>query len=122
MIPKSDLNEHAVYAAGIADSLACIDRTEPEAASRFNLIVQEFGGSVAIMEQIAEAAVTMERFRSHCGSSSTWGGDLPYLYDVWDAIARTIYTQLGTDTLENLINTTIRDLMCSKDLQLKQIP
>lgn len=41
-----------------------------------------------LIEDIIDAAITMEGFRRACGRRSFWGGDLPPLFDAWDAIVR----------------------------------
>ncbi|MCL4741000.1 MAG: hypothetical protein KJZ54_02245 [Phycisphaerales bacterium] len=101
----------AVAAAGIADSLASIKSYDAERVARFERVVEEYDGHVGIMERIAEAAEVMERFRVRHGAGAMWGGDLPYLYDVWDAIARALWTKLGTEPIDRLVESAIVTVM-----------
>lgn len=50
----------------------------------------------------------MERFRVSHGEAAKWGGELPYLYDVWDAIAIAIWLRLGSEPLDGLVEAAIR--------------
>jgi hypothetical protein len=49
----------------------------------------------------------MERYRVRQGASPAWGGDLPYLYDVWDLIARSLWDNFGSAPVDTLVEQAI---------------
>lgn len=107
-MPKCDHATIAVYAAGIASSFGCVESGNAEEVARFERVVEEHGGHVGIMQEVAKAAVAMERFRVSHGKAAKWGEELPYLYDVWDAIATAIWLRLGREPLDGLVEAAIR--------------
>lgn len=98
-MPKIDPAAIAINAAGIADALARAEHHNAEAVARFERVTAEYGGHIGVMQQVVEAAKYMERFRVRHGTCATWGGELPYLYDVWDAIARALWLTLDEEPL-----------------------
>ncbi|HWL93049.1 MAG TPA: hypothetical protein VNT79_05910, partial [Phycisphaerae bacterium] len=74
---------------------------------RFDALTEEYEGWVGVIMQIAEAGEIMERFRVKHGTTATWGGELPHLYDVWDAIAEAMWTTLGKELLNQLVESAI---------------
>jgi hypothetical protein len=84
---KLDPRAVAVNAAGIADALACLRARDIGLAIGSATLTKECAGHIELMLQIVEAAEIMEQFRISRGSGAAWGGELPYLYEVWDAIA-----------------------------------
>lgn len=107
-MPTCDHAAIAAYAAGIASSLACVESGDAKEVARLERVAEEHGGHVGIMQHVAEAAGAMERFRVRHGEDAKWGGELPYLYDVWDAIAMAIRLRLGTAPLDELVEAAIR--------------
>ncbi|MCK6475448.1 MAG: hypothetical protein L6Q35_01305 [Phycisphaerales bacterium] len=110
-MPKFDCAAVAVNAAGIADAFACVQLDATMRAARFECVAVKYGGHVGIMQQLAEAAAVMERFRANRGVSATWGGELPHLYEVWDSIAEVMWTRLGTEPLDQLVESAIQIAM-----------
>jgi hypothetical protein len=108
---KIDHAAVAVHAAGIADSFVHAKAHDATATARCEFITEEYSGHVGIMQQIAEAAKLMECFRARHSAAATWGGELPYLYDVWDAIAQSLLTGLGKEPLERLVDSAIRSVV-----------
>ena len=104
----------AVHAAGIADSFVHVKSDDAETITQFEFITEECGGHVGIMLQIAEAAEIMELFRVRQGAAATWGGELPYLYDVWDAIAQALWARLGKEPLKQLVDSAIWSVVNAK--------
>jgi hypothetical protein len=108
---KIDYAAIAINAAGIADALSCLEPEDAEAVARFERVTAKYGGHVGVMQQIADASDFMERFRVRHGASAKWGGELPYLYDVWDAIAHTIWLELDKKPLNHMVESAIRSVM-----------
>lgn len=98
----------AAYAAGIASALACVRSCDAEEVARFERVVEEHSGHVGIMQEVAKAACVMERFRRRFDETARWGGELPHLYDVWDAIATAMWLRLGSEPLGELVEAAIR--------------
>lgn len=116
-MPKIDHAAIAINAAGIADALAFLASEDVEAAARFERVAGEYGGHVGVMQQAAEAAGYMEQFRVKHGATAKWGGELPYLYDVWDAIAQMIWLKLDKKPLDHLVESAIRSVMGTEAVQ-----
>lgn len=111
-MPQSDPAAMAINAAGIADALAClVQENKEEAAIRFSCVIAECDGHIGLMQQVMEAGNLMERFRVGRGAFAKWGGELPYLYDVWDAIAHAIWLELDTVPLAQIVESAIHALM-----------
>lgn len=106
-MPKRDHDAIAVYASGIANALACVGSGDAEEVARFERVAEEHGGHVGVMQEVTAAALAMERFRVSHGEAAKWGGELPYLYDVWDAIAMAIWLRLGSEPLDELVEAAI---------------
>lgn len=116
-MPKIDSVAVAVNAAGIADALACLESEDAEAVPRFECVAAEYGGHVGVIQQIADAADFMEQFRVRHGASAKWGSELPYLYDVWDAIAQRIWWELGKKPLDQIVASAIWSVRNAKTVQ-----
>ncbi|MBX3322771.1 MAG: hypothetical protein KF757_07250 [Phycisphaeraceae bacterium] len=109
-----DLAVYAINAAGIADAFACLESEDAEAVARFARVTAECGGHVGIIKQIADAAEFMERFRVRHGASAKWGGELPYLYDVWDSIAQAIWLELEKKPIDQIVESAIWSVMSAR--------
>lgn len=106
-MPKIDVAAVAVNAAGIADALRCLQTDNDANTSRFERLTEEYEGWVGVLTQVADAAELMEHFRIKQGATSVWGGDLPYLYEIWDAIALAMLNRLGAEPLDRLVTEAI---------------
>lgn len=106
-MPKIDSAAVAVNAAGIAEAFGCVQSGATADRDRFDALTEEYEGWVGVMMQIAEAGEIMERFRVKHGTTATWGGDLPHLYDVWDSIAEAMWTKLGKEPLGRLVESAM---------------
>ena len=110
----SNFDSVAIYAAGIADALAFMQSDGEENVARFEIVTEEYGGHFGIMQQVVEAAEVMERFRMKYGTNAIWGGELPYLYDVWDAIAKALWTRLGLEPIDQLVELVLEAMTNAK--------
>lgn len=106
-MPNIDPAAVAVNAAGIAEAFGSVQSDVMADRARFGAITEEYGGWLGVTTQIAEAGEIMERFRVKNGATATWGGDLPFLYDVWDSIADGMRTKLGREPLDHLVESAI---------------
>lgn len=113
-MPKVDTAAIAVNAAGITDALASIECDNGEAAARFERTIERYEGRVGIMQQVAEAAETMEWVRVKHGVNARWGGELPYLYDVWDAIAQGLWDHLGAEPVDAIVHRSIEQVVSAE--------
>lgn len=104
---KIDSAAVAVNAAGIAEAFRSAQVAAMVGNDRFQDLTEEYEGWVGVTRQIAEAGSLMEQFRVTHGITATWGGDLPYLYDVWDSIAAEMWTKLGDEPLQQLVESAI---------------
>lgn len=109
-MPNTDPASVAIYAAGIADSLASIRFDMLPTPSRINTITAESDGHCGIMQAISEAAENMERVRVMYGINAKWGCELPCLYDTWDAIAIALWTGLDKEPIEDLVERVVLEL------------
>jgi hypothetical protein len=108
-MPKIDPAAVAVNAAGIAEAVGSVQSDTATDKARFEALTEEYEGWVGVIMQIAEAGEIMERFRVKHGTTATWGGDLPHLYDVWNSVAEAIWTKLGKEPLEQLVESAIEE-------------
>jgi len=108
---KIDPAAFAVNAAGIADAFRVLQRSELNGEARLEELTRAHEGWCGVMLRIAEAGKIMERFRTKYGIAATWGGELPYLYDVWDAIARALWADLGAVPLDALVEGAIEEVV-----------
>lgn len=106
-MPMTDAAAVAVNAAGIADALRGLQAAHGNGDARREELTRAHEGWCGVMLHIAEAGEIMERFRAKRGTSATWGGDLPYLYEVWDAIAHGLWNHLGAEPLDVLVQQSI---------------
>lgn len=106
-----DTAAFAINAAGIAVSLCSLTHRAPSDAVRMVRLCEQFEGSLGVMSQIAAAGALMERYRFAHGPSAAWGGELPYLYDVWDAIAGALCEKLDGEPVDRLVLQAIDTLM-----------
>jgi hypothetical protein len=109
-VPKIDPAATAFHAAGIASALATMESEDVEDVARFHRVTEEYGGHVGVIHQVVKAAWHVERFRVKHGASARWGGELPYLYDVWDAIARAIRQKLDLEPLDQMVESAIESV------------
>lgn len=100
----------AIYAAGIADSLASIRFDLSTRSSRIDTFAEEADDHCGMMRVISEAAKSMERFRVVHGINAKWGCELPFLYDAWDAIALALWAGLGKESVEDLVERSLLEL------------
>ncbi len=108
-MPKIDHSAVALNAAGIADAFRALQRDDQLDENRMELIRREREGSVGVLMQIAEAGELMERYRANQGPNATWGGDLPYLYDVWDLIAWRMWDRQRAVPLNTLVERAVEE-------------
>jgi hypothetical protein len=108
---KMDTATVAVNAAGIADAFRVLQAAHENGEARLGELTRAHEGWCGVMLQIAEAGEIMERCRAKHGPSATWGGDLPYLYEVWDAIAQGLRDHLGEDPLDVVVHRSIERAM-----------
>ena len=106
-MPKFDPTAVAVNAAGIAEAIGPAQADTTTDQARYDALTEEYGGWVGVVMQIVEAGEIMERFRVKRGRTASWGGDLPYLYDVWDSIAKAMWMKLGKEPLDQLVESAI---------------
>lgn len=109
---NSDATAIAINAAGIADSLRMCQIADHDGAARIDYLTEQLQGWFGVMIQVVSAAEAMERFRVSHGTGAKWGGDLPYLYEVWDAIAAAMWDKLGTATVDNIVSDAIEIVIC----------
>ena len=98
----------ATNAAGIADAFRNCQIDDHDGASRWEDLSNEFCGWIGLVEQIVLAADAMEHHRQSFGETAAWGGELPYLYDVWDAIAKLLWNELPLDDMPSLVARAVR--------------
>ncbi|MDX2119326.1 MAG: hypothetical protein SFY96_14205 [Planctomycetota bacterium] len=99
-----DLASVAVNAAGITDEF-CIHRLADDGGeARLEWLTLHFDGWCGLVVQVAHAGELMERFRQTRGVKATWGGELPHLYDVWDAIAAGLWDHLGSKPIDAIVD------------------
>lgn len=110
-MPKIDPAAVAINAAGIAEVIGSVQLGAATDKARFDALTEEYEGWVGVIMQITDAGEIMERFRVKHGTTAMWGGDLPYLYDVWDSIAEAMWTKLGKEPLNQLVESAIERLM-----------
>jgi hypothetical protein len=109
-MPKIDPAAFAVNAAGIADAFRVLQIADQNGEARIEELTRVHEGWCGVVLRIAEAGEIMERFRAKHGTSATWGGDLPYLYDVWDAVAQALWANLGATQLGALVEEAIEQV------------
>lgn len=93
----------AIYAAGIADAFRLCQCTDGNGVERCDQLTHIFGGWDVVMEQIAEAALCMEKHRSALSHNALWGREMPPIYDVWDAIGQGLWKRLGDDDVSRIV-------------------
>lgn len=113
-MPSIDQAAIAINAAGIADAFGSVHAHSKIDEGRFEALTEQYQGWVGVMMQIAEAGEIMERYRVKHGANAKWGADLPYLYDVWDFIADAIWAKLGSEPLEQLVESAIQKVACTE--------
>jgi hypothetical protein len=106
-MPKINQHAIAVNAAGIADAFRIAQIADHDGESRIEEIARSHEGWVVVMERIAEAGEIMERYRVQRGATATWGGELPHSYDIWDAIAQSLWTGIESAPLVTLVRQAI---------------
>jgi hypothetical protein len=104
---KIDTAAVAFNSAGIAAAYTSLCYESNSDDDRFVALSDESEGWLGVIGQITDAGEIMERFRVLHGTSSTWGGDLPYLYDVWDSIAEALLANLGNLPFNELVESAI---------------
>jgi len=111
VMPKIDPAAFAVNAAGIADAFRGLQIAEQNGEARLEELTRAHEGWCGVVLRIAEAGEVMELFRAKYGIAATWGGELPYLYGVWDAIARALWADLGAVPLDALVEKAIEEVV-----------
>lgn len=106
-MPKIDQRAVAVNAAGIADAFRLLQIVDHDGESRVDEIARSHEGWVVVMERIAEAGEIMERYRVQRGAMATWGGELAHSYDIWDAIAQSLWASIESVPLATLVRRAI---------------
>jgi hypothetical protein len=110
-MPKMDAAAIAVNAGGIADAFRVLQAAHENGEARLEELTREHEGWCGVVLRIAEAGEIMERFRAKHGDSATWGGELPYVYEVWDAIAQGLWDRLGEEPLDMVVRRSIERAM-----------
>jgi hypothetical protein len=110
-MPKIDPAAVAANAVGIAAAFWCVQSDTTTDSDRLDALTEEHQGWVGVVMQITEAGEIMERFRVKHGTTATWGGDLPYLYEVWDSIAEELWSNLGKEPLSQLVEFAIERIV-----------
>ncbi len=93
----------AINASGITDSIRSIEIKGEASTARIIHLSDAFDGAIGIMAQIADAGAVMEKYRDQRGPTVKWGGELPCIYDVWDAIARALLERLGEEPVGRIV-------------------
>lgn len=106
-MPKIDARAIAVNAAGIADAFRVVQMSDHDGERRAEGIARSHEGWIVVMESIAEAGEVMERCRVQRGTAATWGGELPHSYDVWDAIAQSLWTSIESVPIGTLVRRAV---------------
>jgi hypothetical protein len=106
-IPTTTPNTLAIYAAGIADSFRFCQINDEDGEARYTSLLDQYNGYIGLLREIADAAQYMEAYRLSHGPDAGWGLDLPYIYDVCDAIAEGLWHRLGSDDLEHIVKDAI---------------
>jgi len=96
-----------INAAGIADAFRRCQFSDDDGAARSDDLSAQYNGWIGVVEEIAYAAEMMERFRIRHGTNAAWGAELPYIYDVWDAIAQALWDHLGNQPVDVIVETAI---------------
>lgn len=110
-MPKMELVSVSINAAGISGAFWSAQLDPAVRDDRLDALNKEFEGWLGIAMQISDAGAIMERFRVRQGATSTWGVDLPHLYDVWDSIADAMWRELGEEPLDQLVESAIMGAM-----------
>lgn len=93
----------AVNAAGLADALRLCQSNDSDGDNRLACLSETFGGWTGVVHEIARAAEYMEAYRSLRGPRAAWGGELPFIYDAWDAVGRALWEHLGTSEVQGIV-------------------
>jgi hypothetical protein len=110
-MPTLDAAATAVNAAGIADAFRVRHAADVNGEARLEELTRVHEGWCGVMVRIAESGEIMERFRVKHRIAVTWGGDLPYLYEVWDAIAQGLWEHLGAEQVDAIVHRSIEQAM-----------
>lgn len=110
-MPTIDAAAIAVNAAGIADAFRVLQVADEEGEAHLEELTRAHEGWCGVVLRIAEAGEMMERFRATHGGSATWGGELPFLYQVWDAIAQGLWDHLGAEPVDAIVDRSIEQAM-----------
>lgn len=97
----------AINAAGIVDAMRAGEQRSDACSDRLQELSELYQGWIGVLTQVAEAGALMEAHRERQGRSAMWGGELPCVYDVWDAIAKALCNRLGHDSLEQIVHNAI---------------
>lgn len=103
----------AMNAAGITQSLNCLQLDKRDDPARYDALLEVFEGSIGLLLQVVEAGELMERYRLTRGHNAAWGRELPYLYDVWDTIAQFMWNQLGLEPLDLIVDRAVEQALDS---------
>ncbi len=114
-MPAEFPNTRAIYAAGIADSLRFCQINDEDGEARYTSLLDQYNGYIGLLTEIADAATHMEAYRISHGDDAGWGKDLPYIYDVCDAIAEGMWHRLGNDDMEDIVADAIAGITENAD-------
>jgi hypothetical protein len=67
------------------------------------------------MEMVSEAAECVEAYRVRHGMNATWGGELPYIYEVWDSVARMLWERMKSKSTAELVRVAIEQTVAGDD-------
>jgi len=105
----------AVLAAGIADAFRTCQLADHDGEARIDHLSRRFGGWVGVMMEIASAAEHLEQIRLSHGKSATWGGGLPPVYEVWDAVAFELWEHLGRIEIPAIVENALLEAASERD-------
>lgn len=109
-----DLKAIAVNAAGIADALRLCQIQDPDGAARWDDLSDQFQGWIGLVGEFVLAAEAMEQHRASLGKNTKWGGELPYIYDVWDAIAELLWNELPVENMAGVVARAVEEAKCGE--------
>lgn len=98
-------------AAGIADAVRTAQLRDHDGDNRLSDLLSAFKNWERVMDYIAQAGETMERFRENVSIDSAWGTELPSSCDAWSAIGEAVWehgdrrsaSEVAIDALEQLL-------------------
>jgi hypothetical protein len=109
-----DTRSIAFQAAGIANAFRNCQINDHDGSARWEDLSETFHGWIGLVEQIVLAAEAMEHHRQSLGRTAAWGGELPHVYEVWDAIAKLLWDELPVSDMAGLISRAVQMAECTQ--------